>query len=398
MKGVLARLGEPQRKFQVVLVGGTNGKGSTASALARMVQAEGIPVGLFTSPHLQRVNERFVMNGVCVEDAVLDLALQQVRREAEAVGATFFEAMTAVACVLFAEAGVDMAVMEVGMGGRFDATNALEPKLSIITSVDLDHTQVLGETVTQIARDKAGIMRPHTLCLTGAQGLAESALRDEANKQQVPLWSIGQALRSEVQDLGWQGVRVVLETPLDTIAFESSLVGRHQGDNLALAAAAGQVLGLSTEAIILGAKRVQWPGRLEPIISDGYRFLLDGAHNPAAARVLAGMLKALRIAPVTLMFAVSRDKDLAAIVAALAPVTCTVILAQTSSNARAYAPPDVAEVWARFGVEVACASDVREALEQVKWLARADQTVVVAGSLYLVGEVRALLLDIARTP
>jgi len=187
VRELLARLGDPQRQFGAVLVGGTNGKGSTAATLAAMLRADRRRTGLFTSPHLTRLSERFVVDGEEVSSAQVTAALARVRPVSEAVEASFFEVVTALGCVLFAEAGVEIAVMEVGLGGRLDATNALEPRLSVITNVALDHTAILGGTVEQIAAEKAGILRAGRPAVTAAAPAVLPVLEQRG----ADLWALG---------------------------------------------------------------------------------------------------------------------------------------------------------------------------------------------------------------
>ena len=199
-RALLDAIGNPQHHFESVLVGGTNGKGSTASTLASILSASGNCTALFTSPHLSTFAERFVVDGE--QTAAIWDVLREIKPAVEESGATFFEATTALACLLFANANVKCAVMEVGLGGRFDATNVLDPSLSIITGVSRDHTHILGDTLGEIAFEKAGIMRPGRLCLTGARGEALKTLREQAQAKGATLWSFEAALTLGYQDLG----------------------------------------------------------------------------------------------------------------------------------------------------------------------------------------------------
>ena len=219
VRALLLSLGNPERTFDTVLVGGTNGKGSCSSTLATILTRSGRRTGLFTSPHLTRFGERFLVDGAQLPDKDLLSGLAAVRPYAEELKATFFEIVTALACLLFARAGVEVAVMEVGLGGRFDATNALTPRLSVITGVALDHTDILGDTVEEIAADKAGIMRPDTITLTGARddavGDALAVLGDAAQKLGALLWAIGEDVTLAADDLGWSGLRCKVESRSD---------------------------------------------------------------------------------------------------------------------------------------------------------------------------------------
>ena len=386
---LLARLGRPQNAFESVLVGGTNGKGSTAATLSSSLNAAGRRTALFTSPHLTRFAERFVVAGGEVGEGALSEALAAVRPPAEALEATFFEVVTALGCLLFARAGAEVAVMEVGLGGRLDATNALEPKMSVITNVALDHTEVLGGTEAAIAAEKAGILRANVPALTGATGAALGVIKATADALKTPLWVLGEDVTLTATDLGWSGSRVGLTTPLGALELTTPLLGLHQARNVALAAAAAQRLGVPAEAIREGVRTARWPGRLEPLPYRDRTVLLDGAHNPQAAHALAAALVSLNAAPVTLMFGAAADKDLAAIAQALAPVTAHAVLTRAELSPRAASPAALAPLWP---VPITLAETPREALGHALALTPPGGTIVVAGSLYLVGEVRPLLL------
>ncbi len=392
VRALLERLGHPEDAFTVVLVGGTNGKGSCAATLAAILGADGRPTGLFTSPHLTHFSERFQVDGAPVSEAELLTGLAAVRPHAEALGATFFEIVTALGCVLFARRGVEAAVMEVGLGGRFDATNALSPRLSVITGVALDHTDVLGDTLGKIAAEKAGIMRSGIQALTGGSGEALDVLRGAAGELGAPLWVLGDEIALTATALGWSGVRCQVESPLGSVEVTTPLLGLHQARNVALAVAAAQQLGVSGGAIREGVARTRWAGRLEPLVYQNRTFLLDGAHNPQAASALADALGRLDAAPVTFIFGAAADKDLRGLVEALAPAASQVIVTRAALSPRAAAPETLAELWLPYAYPVHRADMPKDALEQ--GLAHTPQgaVIAVAGSLYLIGEMRPLLL------
>lgn len=392
-RALLERLGNPQERFRSVLVGGTNGKGSTASTLMSILHVHGFRTALFTSPHLTYFSERFVVNGAPLEQQAVLRALQDVRPHAETVGATFFEIVTAMACLLFARANVDVAVMEVGLGGRFDATNTLEPRLSIITGVALDHTQVLGDTVEAIAYEKAGIMRAGKPCLTAAQGPALLPLEKHAAAVGADLRVLEEHAHLEVTDKGWDGLRITLRTPDGVLELHSPFLGRHQARNVALAALAGQHLGVQPAAIRQGVQQARWPGRLEPVRYADRVFLLDGAHNPEAAQALADALRALGVTRGTLMFGTSADKDVAGIVAPLRDVTKHAVLTRASSSRRALPPEELARHW-HGDITLAATPDA--AVQAAVAATSPEDVIVVAGSLYLLGEIRPMLLGAAK--
>jgi dihydrofolate synthase/folylpolyglutamate synthase len=388
MRQLLEALGRPERAYRSALVGGTNGKGSTAAVLAAALGAAGERVGLTTSPHLVRFSERFVVDGTPVhEDALIDV-LATVRPAAERVSATFFEIVTAAALLLFAEAGVDTAVLEVGLGGRFDASNVVDPALSLITGVALDHVAVLGGTLEEIAHEKAGILRAGVPAWTGASGEALGWLQANAAKQGVALRALGREVEMSVVERGWQGLELHFGTPFGSLEAVTALVGRHQARNVALALMGAAELGVPLDVAGRGAAEARWPGRLERLrYGDGW-LVLDGAHNPEAAAALANALTTLEGRVPVLVLGVSADKDVAGVGSALTGVAERTIATRASSSPRAMAP----EVLARLVRADAVAADPAEALRLAMGWAGPDGTVVVAGSLFLVGEVRALAL------
>ncbi len=277
---LLASLGNPQSSFQSILIGGTNGKGSTAATISAVLTAAGVRCGLYTSPHLVSVTERVRLLDRDVSPAALDDALQFVASvSASGVrGPTYFEALTVAAFELFRRSRVAVAVVEVGIGGRLDATNVLEPEVSVVTNVAADHLDVLGPALEDVAREKAGIFRRGQPALLGASGTAEGARA---------------VLHAEALRIG---ARLVEIPPAADAAF--SLPGAHQRENLALALAAARALApLDEAAVARGLAAVRWPGRLQTLARPGFRtLLLDGAHNPPGARALAEYLDSAGLA------------------------------------------------------------------------------------------------------
>jgi len=378
---LLGRLGEPQTEFRTVLVGGTNGKGTAAATLAAILTAAGERAGLFTSPHLTHFAERFVVGGGQLGEEEVLRALRRVRPHAEAMEASFFEIVTALGCLLFAEAGVGTAVMEVGLGGRLDATNVLDPALSVVTGVALDHTEVLGPTLEAIAGEKAGILRAGRPAVTGV----ESGLLPLLDAEGADLWALGRELNLETHPLGWEGWEVGLTLPGARLAFRTPLLGAHGARNAALAAAAAWRLGVGEGAIQVGAADVRWPGRLEVLPWRGGRVLLDGAHNPDGARALVEALRGLGVDRLPVIFGAAADKDVAGVAAALRGVASEVVLTRAVLSPRAASPADLAPHFA--GRPVRLAGSPAEALGALP-----PGLAVVCGSLYLIGEVRPLLL------
>lgn len=396
---LLAALEHPERQFPAVLIAGTNGKGSTAAFLASMSTTAGYRTGLYTSPHLEAVEERIRIDGRAISEEELSAELGRLVEVAEpALGhlPTYFEALTAVAFHHFAAQGVDLAILEVGMGGRLDATNATEPVLSLITEIGLEHRKYLGENLDTIAREKAGILRPGRPAVAWVErpealrAIQQVAAAVEADLRLGPRMA-GVEI---VADLGWDGQQIELETARDRYRLSLRLGGRHQANNAALAVLGAEILaqsgweGLNRDAIVAGAEESRWPGRLERVeLPGGKSVLLDAAHNPDGAEALSRFLEERKIA-YDLLFGVLADKDVGQILPALAGGARRVILTSPHSH-RALAPEALERLVPRGRIAVVPA--VEPALEEA--LGADDELLVVCGSIYLVGEVRGLLRE-----
>ncbi len=370
-RALLASLGNPESSFSSILVGGTNGKGSTAATISAVLTAAGVPCGLYTSPHLVSVTERVRVSDRDVSAAALDEVLRLIAAVAAPGlrGPTYFEALTVAAFELFRRARVQTAVVEVGIGGRLDATNVLSPEVSVVTNVAADHLDVLGPALEDVAREKAGIFRKGQPALLGASGTAEGPRA---------------VLHSEARRIG---ARLVEIPPAPDVAF--ALPGAHQKQNLALAlAAARAVAPLDEAAVSRGLAAVRWRGRLQRLEREGARpLLLDGAHNPAAASALAEYLDATGLAGrVDLLFGGLADKDLPGVFAPLAARVCRIVLVAPESP-RAEKPEALRVRLGRPDLETA--GSVAEGLARLEE-AEAHGPALVAGSLYLVGEVLRL--------
>ena len=402
---VCERLSRPEREFPSVLIGGTNGKGSTAATLSAIAAAHGVRAGLYTSPHLIDVTERVRLEEEDVGRDELDEALSRVFEAADAAPAipvTYFEAMTAAAFLLFARRPVSLGILEVGLGGRLDATNVAPAMVSVVTSIGLDHTADLGETLPQIAREKAGIFRTGRPALARATAPeAGAALREAAEKAGAIWHDANEEIRVEVAETGAAGTRFALTTPERHLALATPLPGEHQAWNAALAVRAAELLGgafgtLDPAAVERGVASVRWPGRLERFEIGGRRILLDGCHNPQGAEALAAFLRSAGLAGrCRLVFGAMADKDVEGIAGVLFPVAGSVTLV-TIGSARAPGAADLGRRLAADGAKVRVGGTVAEALSEL--LARPERDpIIVAGSLYLVGEARAFLLA-AGTP
>jgi len=399
-RDLLVRMGEPQRRFPSVLVAGTNGKGSTSSFLAAMAGAAGLRTGLYTSPHLESVEERLRIDGRAIDSGRLGAILEDLVGLAEReTGSppTYFEAVTLAAFRWFAEEQVDLAVLEVGLGGRLDATNLADPILSLITPIGFDHREFLGDTLAAIAREKAGILR------SGRPALAWIEDAEPAESAQTVAGEVGADLRfasrdtriESVEPHGWAGQRIRLATPTQEYDLETALLGDHQAKNLGLAVRAAESLAsqgfdrLDAQAIAAGAAACRWPDRLEPILlPGGRRVLLDAAHNADGATVLARFLGRLG-EPVDLLFGVLADKDYGEMLPRLAAHARHVVLTRPASP-RAKDPAElVALLGGREGILVE--PDPLHALDRA--LALGGEVLVACGSIFLVGEIRKALRE-----
>lgn len=401
-RDLLSRLGAPQLRVPVVLVAGSNGKGSTSALLAAMSTAAGYRTGHYTSPHLERVEERLQIDGRPIEPERFGNLLAEIVDAAErASGAppTYFEALTVAAFRWFAEEEVDLAIVEVGLGGRLDATNLAEPILSLVTSISLEHREFLGDTLSAIAREKAGIFRPDRPALAWVEDPEpRAALQEVAAEKGTDLRFAQDLVRIEDAGReGWSGQRVRLVTPGAPGGHHDlriALLGAHQQRNLGLAVLAAETLAaggfprIGPEAIMAGAAACRWPGRLEAVeLPDGRRVLLDAAHNAEGAAALAEFLAGLG-APVDLLFGVLTDKDAAVMLGALAPHARRLILT-TPPSPRALEPAALLRyLEGREGVEVE--PDPARALDRL--LKGDGETLVVCGSIYLIGEVRGRIV------
>jgi dihydrofolate synthase/folylpolyglutamate synthase len=395
------RLGRPERQVPSVLIGGTNGKGSTAAMLSAIARASGVRAGLYTSPHLIDVTERIRCEEEDISPEELDAALERVFRCADAapeIPATYFEVMTAAAFALFAERRLDFAVLEVGLGGRFDATNVAPARLSAVTSIALDHVEELGTTVAAVAGEKAGIFRRGRPALSGATDpIARQVLRDAAAAADAEFHDVPGECVVRGEDVSLEGVRFGLRTPVRDYRVAMPLPGRHQAANAAVAVRAAELLQpelprlTDPEAIVSGLSAVRWPGRLERLTALGREVLLDGCHNPEGAASLVAFLRDSGIGRRSrLLFGAMADKDIERIASILFPEVREVSLVPVGS-ARAATPEELARRVSNARpdarAEVSLESALRAALSSP-----AAESIIVAGSLYLVGEARALLL------
>ncbi|HUN89968.1 MAG TPA: folylpolyglutamate synthase/dihydrofolate synthase family protein [Terriglobales bacterium] len=409
MQMLLEALGNPQEKFKSVLIAGTNGKGSTAATLASILLAAEHKTGLYTSPHLVRVNERIRVDGVEVSDADFTRAYERAEQEALSLVAegklphhpSFFEMLTAMAFLYFAWAAVEIAVLEVGMGGRLDATNVVDPVVAVIADISLDHQKFLGNTITEIATEKAGIIHPGGLVVTlpqhpGANDvIGKTVMQRGATAvsavQYVPPVSPG--AEGTAWDRRGPGGRNAY--PLTVmgreITVDSPLVGRHQLRNIALAIAAAEQLNQAGVAVTpaqieRGIRETNWPGRFQVIPSVGERpdIVLDVAHNPAGAWALRSALsERFPDRRITLLFAVLRDKTVGEISEILFPIADQIVITSVN-NPRAASPEEIANA-SRMTTDAILEPNLATALARAINMTAKDGLLVISGSIYLVG-------------
>jgi dihydrofolate synthase/folylpolyglutamate synthase len=418
MRVLLNALGNPERKFPSVLIAGTNGKGSTAATLASILRASGLKTALYTSPHLVRINERLRINGEAIHDDefallhdVVDRTAERLVEEAELPWhPSFFEMLTAIAFEYFARNRVEIAVLEVGMGGRLDATNVVEPLLSVITDISLDHQKFLGDTVTEIAREKAGIIRANGVVVTLPQQpqandvigntILELGATGVSAVQYVPPVSPGSDdyLVRAPDGATSHMYRYPLPVMGQQITVETPLIGRHQLRNVALAIAAAEEMSkqgfaITAESIEHGIRETRWPGRFQLFrpSPQAPQYIFDVAHNPAGAWALRSTLSACyEDRRIILVFGAMRDKAIREIAEILFPVAERVVLTH-ADNPRAATPEEIREAASRTTTDIEDAADVASALRHAGELAKPEDVIVVTGSIYVVGEAMRVL-------
>lgn len=407
MRALLGALGDPQDRWPSLHVAGTNGKGSVSAMTERALRAASLRTGRYTSPHLHRLEERVAVDGADVDPRTFEAALTTVFAAVDRLLAdgilphspTFFEVSTAAAFVVFAEARVDVAVVEVGLGGRFDATNVITPVAGAITSIDFDHERHLGSTLAAIAHEKAGIAKAGVPLVVGeVPAEAWQVIAHDAAAAGAPIVRAAADVHAGTSmDAGH--ARLTLTTPAGAYGpVRLALAGEHQAGNALVAVRLVETFAERTgravarAAIETGLAEVHWPARLEWLARGDARVLVDAAHNPAGARGLASYLAMARVPPVTLVTSVMADKDVANVLAPLLPHAAAVIATEADTPRAARAEALAGEIRRLLpgGAQVAAMPDARAAVRDALAQAR---PVLLAGSIYLVGPLRAWLVD-----
>lgn len=417
VRTMLEALGHPERRFASVLIAGTNGKGSTAATLSSILRAGGHRTALYSSPHLIRINERIRVNGEHISDAEFGAIYDRVEQTAQQLlqasklpwHPSFFEMLTVMAFEYFASVGAEIAVLEVGMGGRLDATNVVDPLVSVIADISLDHQNYLGNTIAEIAREKAGIIRRHGVVVTLPQHpeandvIGHAILDAEATgvsaAQYVPPVSPGAGTYFDGQASAAAGrSHYPLSVMGEVIEVDSPLVGRHQLRNIALAIATAEQLGqfgfkTTPKQIAQGIRDTQWPGRFQVIppsaATHQHEMVLDVAHNPAGAWALRSALSEnFAERDLTVVFAAMRDKAIQEVADVLFPIAEQVVLTHVN-NPRAATPAELVQAASRTGAKMYTEDSVAAALRKAHELSKPEGVIVVTGSIFLVGEVMA---------
>jgi dihydrofolate synthase / folylpolyglutamate synthase len=418
MRRLLRRLGDPQDALRIIHVAGTKGKGSTAAMIAAALTASGVRTGLFCSPHLHRLEERFTVNGLAATPEELVALTDAVRPAVEDVdahhchrGSTFFEITTAMGLLHFARRAAGAVVLEVGLGGRLDSTNVVRPMLSVLTSISFDHTRQLGSTLGAIATEKAGIIKRSRPVVSGVEGdEARAPIRRIALRRKVRLYEVGTDFSYDYSPpsppllrptSGCVSVRTWRSSwgPKDV-----PLLGAHQALNTAVALAsldalADQGLDVRPEAVARGLANISWPARVE-VVGQSPWLVIDGAHNVASAEALADTLRTcFPSTPRTLVFGTTRDKDLPGQLRALLPLFDEVVATRYLENPRSVPPEEVSEaVLSLSGRPAWIAPEPSLALAAARRLTPPEGLIAVTGSLFLAAESRALVLGLDSEP
>lgn len=395
MRELLSRIGNPERALKVVHVTGTNGKGSVCAFLTRILQEAGYKVGLYTSPHIIRFNERIQIDGREISDPRIVELYDTVRPHISEMAAsfrskqlTFFEVTTAMAFQYFIQEEIDVAVVEVGMGGRMDATNVLDPEVSVLTRIGLEHTEYLGKTLDRIAREKCGIIKPRKPVATVEQP-AMSVIEEECASKSADILVVGRDIAWKAVPLGLGGQLVEVSNGL-RMKSEISLLGACQAENAAIACAAVELLtkrgwNVPDVAIKEGLERTRWPARFEVVRREPL-VVVDGTHNPLGAEALREtILSHCSNRDLHLVIGVLNDKDIDSMAGTLAPL-CRNVYATRPKSERAYEPERVAGAFSRLVKDIAICPTIDKAIARALSEADDGDMVLVTGSLYTAGE------------
>jgi len=402
---LLSLMGHPERRFKVVHITGSNGKGSTSAMLEAILRASGIKTALYTSPHLVEYTERMTVNGQPIDRQEFAAAIEYTGNLVAAMASsgrehpTEFEVLTAAAFHYFAAAAVEYAVIEVGLGGLLDSTNVVIPEAAVITNVTLEHTDRCGSTVAEIARHKAGIIKQGVPVITAAKGAALEVIQAEAVDKAAPLYSLGQDFSAAVarQEGYRQVVAVTTSRYGDFGHFTTNLLGWHQAENSAVGVMTSLILAekepkITLAAIRAGLAEVYWPGRFE-VVKDQPMVVIDGAHNPDGARALRRTLDEVFFGKnITFLLGILADKDIGGITSELIRSSDNVVIVRPLSD-RGAEPEEVATQLGGKVKSIELAASISEGYKKARLLAGPGGVVCVTGSLYLIGPARKVIYE-----
>ncbi|HUV75643.1 MAG TPA: folylpolyglutamate synthase/dihydrofolate synthase family protein [Dehalococcoidales bacterium] len=405
IEALLARLGNPQEKARSVHIAGTKGKGSTAAMIASILTQAGYRTGLYTSPHLLSFTERIQVGGRPATEGAFGRLVEVLKPEVEAVNKsstlgelTTFELLTALAFTYFETRKVDYQVLETGLGGRLDATNVVKPEVCVITSISFDHMDVLGDTLTQIATEKAGIIKSGSVVVCSLQSPESmKVIERTCHERGARLVSIGDEVNWHQKDFSSEGQSFQLTGITGKYDLYISLLGEHQLENAATAVVSAEVLAelgtkISPQSIITGLRQLEWPGRLQVLQQEPW-VVVDGAHNADSARRLAEALERyFDFDQLILIFGASADKNIAGMVAELAPTSSTVIVTR-SRHPRAVEPARLASEFSKGGITPIVTENVTSAVELALDQATPGDLICATGSLFIVAEVMEYMSD-----
>jgi len=361
--------------YRIVHVGGTNGKGSVCQFVGSILQEEGFDVGIYSSPHLERLNERITINGTEISDDSLNEIAEMLMEED--MGMTFFEAMTAIALIYF-RGKIDFAVIEVGMGGRYDATNIVNADVTVITNISMEHEKYLGRSIEEIAGEKSGIIKGGSV-VTACTGDALRVIEEKAREQKSEIYVVG-------RDIKWKRLspKKFLVEGNDIYELQTNLSGIFQGNNIAVSVKVAEILGIKKRSIVEGIRKASLPGRMER----AGMFLLDGAHNPAGIEAMGEGLKDFTYRKLFIIFGAMKDKDIESMVKALPEGE---LIATAVGMERAADTEMLSSIIKKAGKTCICESNVENAIKKAMKMAGSEDLICITGSLYLVGEARRIL-------
>jgi dihydrofolate synthase/folylpolyglutamate synthase len=399
---IAEKLGNPQKNYKIIHVAGTNGKGSVCKFLASILTSGGYKVGVYLSPHLQRFSERIVVDNKEISGDELVSLIDKIKPIVDEMitndnTPTFFEIVTAMAFQYFSDKEVDFAVVEVGLGGNYDATNIIEPVVSVITNISLEHTDILGKTIKDIALQKAGIIKDNVAVVTAAEGDALKVIKNAAKERKAPVYAIDEK-RWERVYCNLDGQEFIIKGDLTDYSVKTSMLGKHQGENIALAIVTIENLQMNGVyipeiSIIDGIAKAVNPGRLE-VVKHEPLILLDGAHNPDGMKTLRTTLdEDFDYDKLILVLGILSDKDISSMLSIIVPIAEAIVVTR-SHNSRACEPSKLKEMIEKFGYKkkVVVKDWIPDAVEYAESIAKKKDLICITGSLFTVGEARDYLL------